>query len=584
MAEAAGLVLAVVLAILENYEDTAKGFRAFKEYSYGVRTNFKVLKIQEVIFRKANERLLCHCVDDDHAKQMLTDRQHQSWQDEQVARGYVERLGDSCSAFEDSIALISEELASLRATLNKHVASDGEPADMFKKRIKYAFRQPQIEVSLTALKDKTRDLVTLVDLTEPQQLKVNKAVHSTVTRKELERFARIKETAEDLYRALGHACTKHSNHQAHLSLEPICSDTAQIRFTIAFSQLSLTDTENDLRRPSASTWLTVESTIAGRIQSTVEAGPLLQTQTSLKRAFDEQATLPGRQQKKATRPKKCLRFQEPSSHIEPRASRTRIPPPLTNLYNNNNFCDQIRKFIEASQPSSNAVGFFEVPGESKHLVYIDSKTQTVMQSSTTSSFIDLQAALRSANPDRPSPGFALARKITLAHQLAKAVLQFHLTPWLENSWSSQEVLLSTKDVAEAEATDLKAFITAQIVGQRGTPARAESIPSPIVVRNRLLFSLGIMLLELAFHKPLVELMVEGDRDLAYSGNTEYLAAERLARQVSAHMGPRYAEVVRKCIHCDFGCGFDMKQSRLREGYYRDVVCELEKLESRMKFL
>ena len=45
------------------------------------------------------------------------------------------------------------------------------------------------------------------------------------------------------------------------------------------------------------------------------------------------------------------------------------------------------------------------------------------------------------------------------------------------------------------------------------------------------------------------------------------------------MGVPYKRMVRKCLTCDFGQGTrDLGDEGLREAFYRDVVCELERLE------
>jgi len=45
------------------------------------------------------------------------------------------------------------------------------------------------------------------------------------------------------------------------------------------------------------------------------------------------------------------------------------------------------------------------------------------------------------------------------------------------------------------------------------------------------------------------------------------------------MGVPYARMVRKCLACDFGLGTrDLADEGLRDAFYRDVVCELERLE------
>lgn len=50
------------------------------------------------------------------------------------------------------------------------------------------------------------------------------------------------------------------------------------------------------------------------------------------------------------------------------------------------------------------------------------------------------------------------------------------------------------------------------------------------------------------------------------------------------LGSRYAEVVRKCIHCDFGHGCDLGKTRLQERFLQDVICELEELGDKLRRL
>lgn len=99
----------------------------------------------------------------------------------------------------------------------------------------------------------------------------------------------------------------------------------------------------------------------------------------------------------------------------------------------------------------------------------------------------------------------------------------------------------------------------------------------MVVRNRLLLSLGIVLLELAYERPFASLMIDSDKANVPPADVPYRTADRLANRVSEKLGSNYAELVRKCVHCDFGNGFDMKQARLQEAFYRSVVSELNGL-------
>lgn len=590
MAEAVGLALAIVpliISALEHYDDVAKHCRTFARYGHRIKDSLRAVNVQEVIFRKANERMLCHCVEEEKARRMLADVHHLSWRDEDIATLYIQRLGDSRIAIEDCIRLIADELATIKQKLDRLEPGDDPSSKHLKKRICFAFRESNIESGLSALREKTQDLVTLIDLSEPRQ--PSKADHPvpSLPRKEIGRFSRINKTAENLYQALGQACTKHTDHQAHLSLETVHSNSAQIRFTIAFSQLSLASTPELTNMSSKSAWLTVESSISGRVEAATDVESLVKTQKSLKRALQEEH--PQTQVQKGCRAaKRSVRFQEPASpqHAlqQKEASKPDSSSSLENLCTGSNFCDRVQKFISRAQPSNKAIGFLHMSGDSKHLIYVDSKSQLIMQSQTSPSLRNLYTALKEQQMEQ-SPGLSMSSRVGLARQFATAVLQFQSTPWLRDTWGSRKVLIrQSSDDEEEDNRGSQAFISAQIDGPNCSIVRAQSLPSPVVVRNQLLFSLGVMLLELAFQKPLVEMIKESDMNSAHPGNTEYLTADRLSRQVGAHMGPRYAEVVRKCIHCYFASGNDLKQSKLQAEFYQDVVCELEILERRVQTL
>jgi hypothetical protein len=590
MAEPVGMVLAVaplIISAFEHYDRIATYCRTFAKYTHRIKANLRALNVQQVIFRKANERLLCHCVEEAQARQMLADVHHRSWQDADIAALYVERLGDSRTAFEDCIGLIAEELAVVKQKLERLECAEDQPGRSLKKRIVYVFKESNIESALAVLREKTQDLVTLIDLSEPQQTPKAGKPSATLPRTEIERFTRINQTAENLYRALGQACTKHTDHQAHLSLETVHSNAAQILFTIAFSRLNLASPPEQANMSTKSAWLTVESSLSGRIEATNDAASLATTQKSLKRVLNEEHVRkqPQHDRKPA---KRSVRFLEHPGNNDAGQFKPATPPDpppaeLENLCAASNFCDRLQKFISKAEPSTRAIGFLHLPGDSKHLVYIDAKAQLVMQGLAPSTLTTLCNALRKQRLDGMS-GLSLTSRIGVARQLATAVLQFQSTQWLGNSWGSQRILLSHAGTGDEDDIGSQVFISAQIDGPNGSLVRAQSLPSPIVVRNQLLFNLGVLLLELAFQKPLAEMIKETDMNSAHAGNTEFLTADRLSRQVSPHMGPRYAEVVKKCIHCYFASGNDLKQSKLQAEFHQDVICELEKLEQTVKGL
>ena len=124
-------------------------------------------------------------------------------------------------------------------------------------------------------------------------------------------------------------------------------------------------------------------------------------------------------------------------------------------------------------------------------------------------------------------------------------------------------------------TPSRTFLASQMEGPSQTQELDSLVlPGPALIRNRLLFSLGIMFLELAYRCPFEKLIRQHERDSHSPENAEFCAADRLSRGVSARMGGPYAEITWKLIHTDFGNGFSMAETRLQEAFYQDVICEL----------
>ena len=79
-----------------------------------------------------------------------------------------------------------------------------------------------------------------------------------------------------------------------------------------------------------------------------------------------------------------------------------------------------------------------------------------------------------------------------------------------------------------------------------------------------------MLLELAYQQPLHEIQEQGDLRLN-EYDTDFATARRLRWRVSEKMGPEFADIIGKCIQCDFGHRQDLKSKLLQECYYENVV-------------
>jgi hypothetical protein len=101
-----------------------------------------------------------------------------------------------------------------------------------------------------------------------------------------------------------------------------------------------------------------------------------------------------------------------------------------------------------------------------------------------------------------------------------------------------------------------------------------------MVRNKSLFALGVLLIELSYGKPLESLREPCDMGPNGLPNqyTAWLTASRLikSREISHREGSSYADAVRRCIKCDFDQIDDTLDDRdFRKAYVEGVVLPLQ---------
>ena len=201
------------------------------------------------------------------------------------------------------------------------------------------------------------------------------------------------------------------------------------------------------------------------------------------------------------------------------------------------------------------------------------------QVSTTKSLEDALVAAKASEE-----GIPLSEKLNLAKTLALAVLQFHSTPWLKREWQSQDVVffgiqdfatdplqmpyLKSRVQTQRNTTDQRAMISAT----GNECSNVTHLRSP--VRNQTLYSLGVMLIELAYDSPLEDL--KRPEDDQGDPHTMYWAATRLGDRVWRELGPKYADAVKICLHGAFGASSELEEMKVQKAFFDEVVQKLEK--------
>ena len=177
--------------------------------------------------------------------------------------------------------------------------------------------------------------------------------------------------------------------------------------------------------------------------------------------------------------------------------------------------------------------------------------------------------------------FLYYERLRLARQLASAVLQFHATPLLRSSWQSDDVVFFRQAGSSLTSPHLNVQVgKSNSVDIISNPASKAITNDQVFIRNPYVFRLSVILIELAYQAPLRTLQEAQDlMNGQQSKHTDFFIAERLSKSMGTSLGTSYAKIVRKCLACDFGEGTtDLSDPGLQAVFYKDVVCELERLE------
>ena len=234
----------------------------------------------------------------------------------------------------------------------------------------------------------------------------------------------------------------------------------------------------------------------------------------------------------------------------------------------NNLCLYFQQQLSNRSAKAPCVGFLQKTKTFKHFVYPDLNIRQASNGATT-----LQEALRFSSGS-PS-GIPLPDKLLLAKKLALGVLQYHATPWLGEAWRSKDVVFfGIRDLSQDPLQ--VPYLNAQL--QSGSMSAPASTSAISFAPNNLLYSLGIILIELGFDRPLKELQRPEDvKDGMPAEYVEFLTAKRLGNCVGNKLGARYGRLVQKCLKCDFGLGgsYELSSPELQNAVFQDVVRQLD---------
>lgn len=169
---------------------------------------------------------------------------------------------------------------------------------------------------------------------------------------------------------------------------------------------------------------------------------------------------------------------------------------------------------------------------------------------------------------------SIVDQFKLGRDLGLAVLKFFSTPWLKEYFSLCDLsfLRRGKDLQECLKTlhvghdfvqcpSLHDPSSTDGFNLDGMKQAVEDAKMEYGIRNLTLWSLGIILLQIGMWSKIDE-------------PENIPGIRRLSSQVCS-LGPRYRDLTKKCLNCDFGCGEDLSEPRLQQAVYEGLICELE---------
>jgi hypothetical protein len=183
-------------------------------------------------------------------------------------------------------------------------------------------------------------------------------------------------------------------------------------------------------------------------------------------------------------------------------------------------------------------------------------------------------------------GLDTVRQLRLALKVSRAVLSFHNTSWLPPDWQLQDMAFFGQvhqDLDNITFEDMETLhLTTQIPNRSQCltarddslsvtqPPTTEHESSTFNIRNLTLANLGIALLEIGLKKDIRRFRRSNEPN-------NIVTARKLADGFQSPLGPQYQSILRKCIHCDFAFGADLKTRELQDAVYSDVICGIEGL-------
>ena len=629
-------VLPLLVSAIEHYDDVLRPLQRFKDYAPELSRFQRRILAQKTIFRSQCQLLLVPITDHETANDMLDGPKHQEWSSKHLKAKLEQQLGYSAKAcaetikdIEDQLSIIQEKAEGfgLWQPVSSESLLDGiyilkielQTGNISKKawrtrmkgKLKFSVSQSCIEDSIRQLRDLNQDFTALSDQTS--KLLATRVPNSSLVNsfQAIKQCQRIKKASTHLFEGLRVACSLHTEHQAHIQVEkPLCGQSEQLlEHSDVHFCLGISRKADDPTKRGTPMWLVVRSifeSVPKQDQSPRERREALEALSrlgaNLKRVQSSCGCSNNQKRIKMenaaafkvsplTAVSCCAQETCPSNSIcttpanagdvetiitEP--SETIRPGP--NFCNAQNLCKHILHINQgAANVSSTYIGHL-AKSSLTHDLYLENQGKYAEKSRSLQSLQDWMKSISERDRTDRVPVLECLR---LARNLALLVLQFHTTPLLRESWDGKDIEFfdlglrrESRTYGDGEMLPrpfLKFEVSPTCILNVAASESSHPSEQALPIRNKYLFRLGVIFLELAYQIPFSSLISRSK----HGDQTEYEMADHYSRSVGSILGPRYAKIVRKCIGCDFGQDVDLSSLELEAAVHRHVITELDEL-------
>ncbi|KAK8848468.1 hypothetical protein PGQ11_014948 [Apiospora arundinis] len=605
--EAVGLVLGTIPLILVAIEKY-KAVHSWRKYTRELNSLRRSLSAELTILESTCERLLIGLVAETDIESMIREPFGPLWKNGRIHDSIRQRLWKAYGSFEGTVRDMNEVVNELRVKLGASKATKSAPSPIADglERVRFVLNRSQYAEMLKVITDGNATLSKLVDLGVNEGMESSRQVRSAARFFNLTR--RLSQNAFNAIRC-SLSCRCPVSHTVNLELQPpyvqptpYDDDEAVVR-QIFFRLTLMYDPSN--RKAKRTTWLWDEVEMRAELERPPEP-PIT--------VICKPATNPGIKQKKRVN-FTALKPDSPrlGSQVQTMVLQDSLATAITSLSIGaatlgipkleakmrelGDLCHVIQEAKSSGRlPGTSCYGYVMDKSASiynKFGVYPVQHPQIHNHASEECSILTLGQVLEGAGKSLPSLSFR--QKQTLAATVASNVLQLAKSPWLPDVFDSKDILFVNLDGSPSYD---HAFVSKRLP-ERDRP---ESVPQhegdagfnvSSIIQNGTIFSLGIVLLELALGKRLRSLRDTTTRTAEKEEKNpspdeavpearrrdlllDYETALQHLNAVDTEMGPNYYDAVRRCIRCEFmHPTLDLEDDGFRQEVFGRVVALLE---------